>query len=626
MQLHIKNITIKSWSEIRSHRHVIYMAIPFLLMDLIIRIMGYKIDFFPAYYPVPNLFTILWIFLFLGIILSLKGIAGKIAYWVLFGISFAMFLTNCIYYSLTSFYFSFNLIQMADEGSSYLLDTIKNTNPLIYITALFILITAVFAFRKMPKTDKFHRKRLLIIFIIFVILHFILPFLLGPANSKLKWNTFKKPRNIYENYSDSNKSMKVSGLYEYSVRNFYITFIKPTPQISEEDQKFLDEIYKKTDTKTADKYTGLFRDKNVIFLQLEGMDTWLLNKKNTPNLYQLLNHSINFTDHYSIYTGGGSTFNSEFAVNTGFTTPISYTENVYTFNKNTFDDTLAKLFKKEGYSVNAFHMNSSDFYSRAINYKSWGYDNYFGLKDFAHYDSDLQYELDRELIQNPTMYKNMFQQQGKFLDYIITYSPHTPFTTTKEVGKLIAEMKYGKGNVPELSEEETAKLMVGETDYMVGLLMQALKDNNLYDNTVIIAYADHYLYTLLDKTILDKYKNTKNNLINRTPFFIWSSDITPTEVKEVTMQMNILPTALNLFGIDYNSNYYIGQNALADDYQGYAFFNDYSWYDGNVYVENGKIANKGKMRRKKVDDISEKIHNIIRKNDLTLKYDYFKQK
>lgn len=84
-------------------------------------------------------------------------------------------------------------------------------------------------------------------------------------------------------------------------------------------------------------------------------------------------------------------------------------------------------------------------------------------------------------------------------------------------------MKYGKGKVPDLSEEETAKLMVGETDYMVGLLIQALKDNNLYDNTVIVAYADHYLYTINDKSVLDKYKTTSNNLINNTPFILYGA-------------------------------------------------------------------------------------------------------
>ena len=151
---------------------------------------------------------------------------------------------------------------------------------------------------------------------------------MGSGNDHLKWNSFKKPKNIYTTYSDSNKSMRLSGLYEYSVRNFYITFLKPKEKLSDSDKKFLDETYNAKDTKTSDDYTGMFKGKNVIFLQLEGMDKWLLTKETTPNLYNLMEHSLNFTDHYSIYTGGGSTFNSEFAVNTGFTTPISFTENV----------------------------------------------------------------------------------------------------------------------------------------------------------------------------------------------------------------------------------------------------------------------------------------------------------
>lgn len=619
----IKNFFYKIKKYIVTHRYTIYLAVPFLLMDIITRIFGYKIGYFPTFYPAPNIFTLVWIFLFLGIITCLKGTGSKIAYWVLFSLFFILFLTNTIYYSFTSFYFSFNLMLMAGEGSSYIWDTIIHANPLIYILTVCIVVIAVIVFKKAPEKKLFRPKRLGVIFLIFIVLHLLAPLCLGFANSNLKWSSFRNPRNIYNSYSDSNKSMRVSGLYEYSFRNFYITFLKPKESISKDDKEFLDKIYQAEDKKQPDEYTGIFKDKNVIFLQLEGMDNWLLTKKTTPNLYGLMKNSINFKDHYSIYTGGGSTFNSEFAVNTGFTTPVSYTENVYTLNTNTFDYTMAKLFKKEGYAVNAFHMNTSGFYSRGINYKAWGYDNYFGLQDIASYDT-LDYELDRELILNKTFYDNMFKQNSKFVDYIITYTPHTPFTTSKEVGQLVAEMKYGKDNIPDLSEEETAKLMVGETDYMVGLLIQALKDNNLYDNTVIVAYADHYLYTINDKTVLDKNKNTLGNLINHTPFFIWSSDIQPKNINSVTMQMNILPTVLNLFGIDYNSNYYLGTNALAKNYKGIAFFSDYSWYNGNVYVDDEKILNKGKLSPKKREETSELVHNIIRKNDLTLKYDYFK--
>lgn len=562
----------------------------------------------------------------MGIITSLKGKGSKIAYWIFFIISFALFLTNCIYYSMTSLVFGFNLLELRDEGSSYILDTILNTNPLIYVFAIALIVIGIITGKKLPANDKCKPKRFLKVFVFFLVLHTLTPFLLGHANNNLKWNNFKNARNIYNNFSDCNKSLKISGLYEYSVRNFYFTFLKPEEEISDEDQKFLDSIYKAEDTKEENAYTGKFKGKNLIFLQLEGMDTWMLTKKTTPNLYNLRKHSIDFSNHYSIYTGGGSTFNSEFAVNTGFTTPISYIENVYSFSKNTFPYTMARLFKEQNYSVNAFHMNKGEFYSRDINYKSWGYDNYYGLQDIQKYN-DERYVLDRELILNKTFYNKIFKQQGNFVNYIITYSPHTPFTTEKEVGKILAEEKYGKGNVPKLSEEDCAKMAASETDNMVGLLIQALKDNGLYDNTVIVAYADHYLYTLDDKSILDKYKETSNNLINHTPFFIWSSDLGQlTSISKVNMQMDILPTVLNLFGIDYNSNNYIGHDILSNDFKGYAFFSDYSWYDGKVYVENQQITNGKKMSKDKLDTMNNLISNVIKKNDLTLKYDYFKSK
>ena len=57
--------------------------------------------------------------------------------------------------------------------------------------------------------------------------------------------------------------------------------------------------------------------------------------------------------------------------------------------------------------------------------------------------------------------------------------------------------------------------------YEIGVVKPVLTANS----ELIVAYADHYLYTLDDKSILDKYKETSNNLINHTPFFIWSSDL-----------------------------------------------------------------------------------------------------
>ena len=615
------------------YNYILILILPFILMDILTKILGNKIHFYGIIRLVPTLFTLLWITFMVGSSLFLEKKKGKIVYIISFIISFALFITNNIYYSMTDTFFDFSLLMLASEGSEYFLDAIKNCNIWVYVSAILILITFIIGLKKYPKREKTNLKSVIKIFFAFLIIHFLLPFMYGPANNELTWSTWRNPRNIYNTFNDNNKSMMITGLYEYSFRNFYVTFIKAKKTTNEEDLTFLEEEYSKETEDTTNKYTAKYKDKNLIIIQLEGTDNWLITKEDTPTLYEMMNNSINFTNHYSYYNGGGSTFNSEFAVNTGFITPLSYTQNAYTFNKNHFPYSLAHLFKQDGYAVNAFHMNTSEYYSRGTNYKNWGYDNYYGLKDLGTYNDD-SYTLDRELILNETFREKMFSEE-KFVDYIIAYSGHLPFTTEKGVCKKLVEedilKEQGLEKLPEdytlprLTEEECARRQAKETDYMVELLLDTLKEKELLDNTVIVVFTDHYLYTLSDQTILDKYKETDNNLINHTPFFIWSNEGEKKKVNDVTSQLNVLPTLLNLFGLEYHSNYYIGKDALSADYQGYVFFSDYSWYDGNIYVDGGTVTNGKEIDPLVLEDKNYYINYIIRKNDLTLKYDYFKK-
>ena len=545
-----------------------------------------------------------------------------------------MFLTNGIYYSMTHNFFDFILLESTSEGAPYMMDCIKNCNIWIYIWFVIIIFTIYVGFRKIPKKDNFNYKNVIIVVLIFLLIHLLLPNLYGSANSSLEWNTWQNPRNIYKNFNDANKSMSITGLYEYTIRNFYITFLQTEEEETSEDYEFLMEAFS-VNNNEVNKYTGIFKNKNLIFVQLEGIDDWLLTEKDMPTLYGMLNNSFVFQNHYSYYNGGGSTFNSEFAVNTGFITPLSYTQNAYSFNKNSFPYSMANMFKNQDYVVNAFHMNSGEYYSRQTNYTNWGYDKYYGLLDINDY-KDKSYTLDRELINDVTFQERMFPKDSKFVDYIITYSNHLPFTNTKGVCKLLYDMEMDLDDTVDtgeesssmfvqLTEEECIRKQAHETDYMMELLLKKLTELNLIDDTVIVVFTDHYLYTVEDKTILDKYKNTSNNLINKTPFFIWQNNMKRTNIKEVTSQLNILPTTLNLFGINYNPNYYIGSDALSQNYKGIVFFSDYSWYDGNIYVENGVIANNKSSSQEYLDEKNYYIHYLTKKNDLALKYNVFKK-
>lgn len=607
---------------IKKYYYVLILAIPFILIDLFTR---YKVEFYGLFKPVPNLFTILWIFLVLALSLFTKKRLGKIIYSIFFIISLAIYLVNNIYFSMTGVFFDFSMVLLASEGSSYLLDSIKNCNSLVYLLLIPIIFSFFVSLKVFPKHEKGHYKALVISLFAFIILHSITPVFLGKANEELTWSTWRNPRNIYISFNDNNKSLKVSGLYEYTARGFYMTFLKSKQTVNEQDIAFLKEEYSKENDKKKNRYTGKQKGNNLIIVQLEGVDSWLINKNDTPTLYNMMRNSINFTNHYSYYNGGGSTFNSEFAVNTGFITPLSYTQNAYTFNKNSFPYSLAHLFKNEGYSVNAFHMNTKEFYSRGTNYKNWGYDNYYGLVDLGTY-KDNSYYLDRELILNEDFNEKMFSDKP-FVDYIITYTNHMPFSSEKGNCKMLLDLDSEENeNVSyDLNEEDCARRQAKETDYMMELLLNELKTRNLYNNTTIVVLTDHYLYTLSDKTILDKYKNTSNNLINYTPFFIWNNGKDKKTVKTVTSQLNVLPTILNLFGIDYNPVNYIGSDALDNNYQKIVFFSDYSWYDGNVYVDGGIVTNKRYISEEALDDKNYYVNYLIKKNDLTLKYNYFKE-
>ena len=631
----IKDLLKKIYTDyIKKYGYIFLIFLPFLLMDIIIRSFGNGTNLYKVWNIIPNLFTITWACLFIGISLSLKSKIGK---WVYLGVNILfliMFLTNGIYYSMTHNFFDFILLESTSEGAPYMMDCIKNCNIWIYIWFVIIIFTIYIGFRKIPKKDNFNYKNVIIVVLVFLLIHLLLPNLYGSANSSLEWNTWQNPRNIYKNFNDANKSMSITGLYEYTIRNFYITFLQTEEEETSEDYEFLMEAFS-VNNNEVNKYTGIFKNKNLIFVQLEGIDDWLLTEKDMPTLYGMLNNSFVFQNHYSYYNGGGSTFNSEFAVNTGFITPLSYTQNAYSFNKNSFPYSMANMFKNQDYVVNAFHMNSGEYYSRQTNYTNWGYDKYYGLLDINDY-KDKSYTLDRELINDVTFQEKMFSKDSKFVDYIITYSNHLPFTNTKGVCKLLYDMEMdlddtvdmgeeSSSTFVQLTEEECIRKQAHETDYMMELLLKKLTELNLIDDTVIVVFTDHYLYTVEDKTILDKYKNTSNNLINKTPFFIWQNNMKRTNIKEVTSQLNILPTTLNLFGINYNPNYYIGSDALSQNYKGIVFFSDYSWYDGNIYVENGVIANNKSSSQEYLDEKNYYIHYLTKKNDLALKYNVFKK-
>lgn len=603
----------------------ILAVLPYVLTEVSLRIILIDARYFRWEMLAPSiLFSCLWAALFLGVSFALPRLFGRIVYGILTGVTVTFFTANALAFRYTGYCFSFNLMQMADEGGGYVLGVIKHMGIGMVLVLLLILASFVAAIVRFP-TKRLPVKKCMVLVVSLLVLHIFLPLLYGPVKDASHWDAWRNPANIYRMYNDKNKSLKVSGLTEYTVRDFYVTFLRGKEKISDKEEAFLREAFADRNPAKTNAYTGLLKGKNVIFLQLEGIDSWLVTEDGMPNLYHLMQESVNFTNHYSFFNGGGSTFNSEFAVNTGFVTPTSYSRNAYTFNDNYFPYSMPRLFRAEGYRVEAFHMNSAAFYSRGVNYDCWGYESYNSLLSTGRYaEKDIEHQLDRTLITDETFHAKLFATDAPTVSYLITYTPHTPFDVHENpVAGYLSEELYGQKKT--LSEEEAVRLMAAETDRMVGMLVDELKATGLYDKTVLVVFTDHYLYTLMDKDILRRYKEfADTDLVNVTPFFIWSSNLPAETVTVANSQTDILPTVLNLMGISYVPSRYIGRDIFAEDFPGIVFFPRGSIYDGETYLENGKVSAGKTVSEQYIKELSGRVSDLIRKNDLALKYDWFR--
>ena len=119
-------------------------------------------------------------------------------------------------------------------------------------------------------------------------------------------------------------------------------------------------------------------------------------------------------------------------------------------------------------------------------------------------------------------------------------------------------------------------------------------------------------------------------LLEKTPCFIWSADLAPMEVDKTLNTSDLLPTLLNLLGVDSPYDY-IGQDAFDPTYEGYALFSDGSWIRGSVAYDAasgeyiGVSGGVAVVSEKLKMDMAERAEQFVRINNLILDTDYYKK-
>ena len=118
-------------------------------------------------------------------------------------------------------------------------------------------------------------------------------------------------------------------------------------------------------------------------------------------------------------------------------------------------------------------------------------------------------------------------------------------------------------------------------------------------------------------------------LLEKTPCFIWSADLQPMKVDKTLNTSDLLPTMLNLLGVDSPYDY-IGRDAFDPTYEGYALFSDGSWISGDIAYDAGTkrvlsiTGGEAEASSETLDAMAEKVQQFVRINNLILDTDYYK--
>ena len=356
-------------------------------------------------------------------------------------------------------------------------------------------------------------------------------------------------------------------------------------QTSDEGLKNVYEYIANKEPTNKNKYTGYFKDKNLIFILAEGFNSIAVDENLTPTLYKLVNSGFVFNNFYTpvfLSTTGG-----EFQATTGLI-PTQNILNLWKKNKPKISYALGNSFRKIGYTANAYHDWTYTYYSRHDTMKTLGFDSYMGI------GNGLEKLMDGKWIPRDVDMMNVttdfYTSEDKFVTYYVTVSGHAPYNYGSG-NSTATRYKAETENLPYSTPVKAYLATQMELDRALETLINKLNEKGILDDTVIALVGDHYPYTLTIDQVNEVSDYTRDEVVevNRSNFILWNSEMDePVQVDKVGSQIDVLPTLLNLFGIEYDSRLMMGQDILSDN-PGVAIFSNRSWVsDYGTYFSSGK--------------------------------------
>lgn len=611
--------------KIKKYYILILMFVYIFLEEILFSLFTYKnitIEMF--------LFSLLYSYVFYIIYLITNK---KYALYLINTFMLLIFLSNYLYYvnylsfiKTDVFLKSFNVIYFSNN----ILEIIKNN--FIYLILLIIPFMLVnYLIYKCDYKSKFNYKKVLII----LLLYFI------PIMSILIFdsNDIYSKKNLYFNINFADKNLSSFGLLtsvrldvgryifcfkdknsnivvnknNYSISEYNITELK-YKNSDNSDINEINEYIKNVEPTKKNIYTGILKDKNLIFILAESFNSIAINKEITPNLYKLFNEGFTFDNFYNplypVSTADGQ-YLSDISL-----FPSDMVHSLENCNSNYYPYSLGNVFKKINYNTFSYHNYKYDYYSRDKYYSNMGFDVYKGIGNgLSMEDTRSDYDMVKSSISE-------YINKDRFLTYYLTMSGHAPYNKDNKLSvknlKLLEKYDYSDNVKYYLSTQI-------ELDKMIGLLFEELNKFNRLDDTVIVLIPDHVPYglTLEEMNEISNIKRDNEFEKYRSSLVIYNQNINKYKNNDnYCSNIDILPTLLNLFGVEYDSRLFMGKDILSNS-DGMIVFGNRNIVTKDYKYSNMKDIIYGEIDETEINKLKNDIYMKYRISRLMLENDYY---
>lgn len=582
---------------------------------------------------------------------------NKIITYIIFSILGFWYNVYYIFNAIFDTQFSLSVLKLSDQGLKFAKSgLIEIANHFYGVLLLFLPLVLIILYRKKIDYQKLTLKNIYIIIPLFIIS--IFTFIFNINNQK---NTRYSIYDLYHNINDNALNIEKLGVLnatfldiDRTIRGFEEHIIttdnqnkdNTTPKSDEDEVKEygynflnlnLEELANSTnkDIKTIanyliqepivkkNEYTGLFKNKNLVYITAESFSEIAVDENLTPTLYKLVNTGFHFANYYS--SNNLSTIGGEFQSLTGLYADSSILP-TWRIGKNTFPYGLSTIFKNAGYNTYAYHDHYATFQDRDKYLKAMGFNNYLACYNGLEKRMDCSRWPNSDVDMINATYTDYIESDKPFLAYYMTVSGHFQYNFT---GNKMS--RKNKELVKGLPYSDTVKAYLAtqiELDRALELLINKLEEANILDDTVIVLLCDHYPYglTLNEINEISTYQRDAVVEINSNNLIIWNNKIKHKEITKTAMSIDVIPTVYNLFGLEYDSRLYMGKDIFSDT-NGLAFFKNRSWVtDKGTYLstKNSMTKTSEDVSKEYINEINNLVSNRRNISKLIIKTDFYK--